>query len=129
VDLSAISAAALVDGKLTLQPGVHYVRTDWAIDELMSLYLAKRAPDQFVLQPGTVWIELRGVRGEISMHRLSQSDFVFRSALAAGHALGDAAQSAVEINEAFDAGQALIALLGEGLVATMDAHTTQVPHE
>jgi hypothetical protein len=123
-DLALVETAALADAPLTLQPGVHYMGTDWAIDELMSLYLADSAPDQFALQPGTVWIELRGVRGELTMNRLDHVDFVFRSALAAGKALGDAAVSALEIDERFDAGQALIALLGEELVAAID-----VPNE
>jgi hypothetical protein len=118
-DLSAFDTAALENATLTLQPGLHYMRANWAIDELMSLYLFDRAPDRFVLDAGDVWIELRGVRGVLRLNRRSHADFVFRAALAAGHSLGDAAVSALEIDANFDAGQALITLLDDGLVATV----------
>jgi hypothetical protein len=120
-DLSLVETATLAGATLTLQPGVHYMRTDWAIDKLMSLYLADSAPDQFALHPSTVRIELRGVRGELTMNRLDHTDFVFRSALAVGKTLGDAAVSALEIDETFDVGQAFVTLLAHGLVAAIDA--------
>jgi hypothetical protein len=117
-DLSAFDSATLTDATLTLQPGVHYMKADWAIDELMSLYLTDRAPDRFLLTPGHAWIELRGVRGELRLNRRGHADFEFRAALAAGNTLGDAAVSALEIDASFDAGRALLALLADGLVAT-----------
>lgn len=119
--LSTIDARALEDARLTLQPGLHYLHAEWAIDELMSLYLTDSAPGQFSLQRGDVWLELRGARGELRMNRLAHCDFAFRAALVAGEPLGDAAVSTLEIDAAFDAGQALLHLFGEGLVVTIDA--------
>ena len=120
-DMSAYDAARLMEARLAFEPGIHYVHADWAIDELMSLYLADSAPARFVLQPGEIWLELRGVRGELRMTRLAHADFVFRAALATGDSLGDAAVSALDTDAAFDPGRALLTLLDEGVVATIDA--------
>jgi hypothetical protein len=112
---------ALGDAKVALQPGVHYLHVDWAIDELISLYLSDSAPDCFSLQPGDVWLELRGARGELRMNRLSHADFAFRAALVSGESITDAAASALEIDTALDAGQALLDLVGERLVVVIHA--------
>jgi hypothetical protein len=100
---------------------VHYLHADWAIDELISLYLSDSAPDHFSLQPGDVWLELRGARGELRMNRLSHADFSFRAALVSGESITDAAASALEIDTAFDAGQALLDVVRDGLVVVIHA--------
>ena len=123
--LSSIDASTLGDAKVALQPGVHYLHADWAIDELISLYLSDSAPDQFSLQPGDVWLELRGVRGELRMNRLSHADFAFRAALASGGSITDAAVSALEIETAFDAGRALLDAVGDRLVVVIDAQNVE----
>jgi len=120
-DLSAFDPAALSEARLALRPGHQLLAADWAIDELMTLYLTDKAPDQFVLQAKEVWLEFRGCRGELHMNRLTQADFVFRAALATGRTLGDAAVSALDVDSAFDPGRALLAVLDEGLVATIEA--------
>jgi hypothetical protein len=120
VDTSAIDAAALVGATVALQPGVHYMHADWAIDELISLYLADDAPDQFSLQPGDRWLELRGSRGELRMNRLGHAEFVFRSTLATGISLGAAAVSALDVDETLQAGHALLGIFRDGLVITID---------
>jgi hypothetical protein len=118
-DLSTVDGAALADANVVLQPGVHYMHADCAIDELMSLYLADNAPDRFSLQAGDFWLELRGVRGELRMNRLTRAEFVFRSSLAEGTSFGAAAVLALEIDEAFDAGAATLSILRDGLVIEM----------
>jgi hypothetical protein len=124
-DLSAFDPGALPDATLTLQPGVRFFSAQWAIDELMSLYLAEEEPDRFALEAGDVWLELRGCRGELRMNRLTHAEFVFRASLAAGQVVGDAALSALEIDPAFDAGRALLTLLDERLVMTIDARRAE----
>jgi hypothetical protein len=119
-DFTTIDPATVADVRLTLQPGLRYVHADWAIDELMSLYLSNRAPDQFLLRPGDVWLETCGARGELRMNRLASSEYAFRVALAAGVSLADAAVSALVVDAAFDAGQALLRLVAERLVAGID---------
>jgi len=115
-DLSTSDAAALGNATVTLQPGVLYLHADWAIDELISLYLSDDSRDHFTLQSGDVWLELRGVRGELTMKRLRHAEFLFRAALAAGESVSDAALSALEIETAFEPGLALLELVRDRLV-------------
>ena len=82
----------------------------------MSLYLADNAPDRFVLQPGDVWIELHGTRGELHMNRLGRAEFAFRTTVAKGASLGSAAATALDVEDRFDAGQAMLGLFHEALV-------------
>jgi hypothetical protein len=60
--------------------GVHYLHAGWAVDELIGLYLSDNEPERFVLQPGDVWLEVRGNRGELQMNRLSEAEFKVRAA-------------------------------------------------
>lgn len=106
----------LIDSVLALQPGVHYVRADWRIDELMYAYLGGAAPERFVLLDLATLIEVRGARGALQLSRLDPATFAFRMALAAGRALGDAADTALTIDATFDPGKALRALVEARLV-------------
>jgi hypothetical protein len=76
-------------GRLALatddSPNVHYLHLDWSLDELIGVYLADSAPDAFALRHEDVWLELRGVRGTLDMHRLTMDDFLSR---ATGHPMG-----------------------------------------
>lgn len=45
------------------------LRLDWSLDELMTFFLSDQAPDAYVLRAETVWVELRGARGEVSLRR------------------------------------------------------------
>jgi hypothetical protein len=58
--------------------GVHYLHAEWAIDELISLYLSGHEPERFVLEHGDIWLEVRGNRGELQINRLSQADCALR---------------------------------------------------
>jgi hypothetical protein len=60
-------------------PHVRYVQLEWALDELMAIYLTSSAPEQFILRREDVWLEVRGMRGELHMNRLSHAEFVARS--------------------------------------------------
>ena len=66
-------------GRLALatdqSPNVHYLQLDWALDELIGLFLTDSSPDQFSLRQETVWLEVRGRRGELQMNRLTMDDF------------------------------------------------------
>jgi hypothetical protein len=69
-------------GRLALaaeeSPNVQYIHLDWALDELIGLYLTDTAPDEFTLRQEDVWLELRGLRGELQMNRLTAEEFVRR---------------------------------------------------
>jgi hypothetical protein len=67
-------------GRLALatehSPNVHYLHLDWSLDELIGVYLSDSAPDQFSLRHEDVWLEIRGLRGSLEMHRLALDDFL-----------------------------------------------------
>jgi Putative DNA-binding domain len=66
-------------GRLALatddSPNVHYLHLDWSLDELIGVYLADSAPNAFALRHEEVWLEVRGLRGTLEMHRLATDDF------------------------------------------------------
>ena len=61
-------------------PNVQYVHLDWALDEPIGLYLSDTAPDAYALRQEEVWLEIRGLRGELQMNRLGGEEFVRRVA-------------------------------------------------
>jgi hypothetical protein len=108
-----------------LQPGVHYVRADWCIDELMQTYLRGVAPERFVLVDAVTPIEVRGARGAFRLTRLDAATFAFRTTLAAGRTVGEAADVALILDQTFDPGCALRALVDAELVAASAAGTQE----
>jgi hypothetical protein len=115
-ELFSIQAEALPDTLLELQPGLHYLSTSWHVDELMELYLSETVPDRFELSPAEVDIEVRGARGEFHFSRLDPAEATFRKAISEGHSIGDAAESALEVNAGFDPGKGLVELVKAGLI-------------
>jgi hypothetical protein len=122
--LAARGAESLVKSRLTLQPGVHYVRADWRIDELLQTYLSDVTPERFVLVEAATRIEVRGARGTFKLARLDAGTFAFRTTVAAGRTVGDAADAALTLDQEFDPGAALRALIDAELV-TASATGTQ----
>lgn len=51
--------------------GVRYMSADWAVDDLIKLYLTDSSPAEFELAHETVWLEVRGSRGDIEVNRLA----------------------------------------------------------
>jgi Putative DNA-binding domain len=58
----------------------HYLHLDWTLDELIGFYLADTAPDAYALRQEDVWLEIRGLRGELQMNRLTGEEFARRAA-------------------------------------------------
>jgi hypothetical protein len=48
------------------------LRLDWSLDELMTFFLSDQAPDAYTLRAETVWLEVRGARGELSLQRRTE---------------------------------------------------------
>jgi hypothetical protein len=59
---------------------VQYIHLGWALDELIGLYLTDTAPDEYTLRQEDVWLEIRGLRGELQMNRLTAEQFAGRAA-------------------------------------------------
>jgi len=115
-ELSEIDPSLLPQMTLTLQHGLRYMAASWPVDELMKLYLTETAPDHLQMEPSDVSLEIRGSSGEFHFNRLDAADFIFRSTIAAGERIADAAERALGTNPAFDFGQSLISLILSGFV-------------
>lgn len=115
-DVAGADAESLSHAVLTTQPGLRYLHATYAVDELMKLYLSDSAPDTFRLDAGDVWIEIRGARGDLRINRLDRAAFMFRRSIGAGRSIGEAAEGALDADPSFNAGLALIAMIGEGLI-------------
>jgi hypothetical protein len=63
-----------------------YIHLDWSLDELIAFYLTGTAPDEYALRQEDVWLEMRGLRGELQMIRLTGVEFARR---VASHTTGD----------------------------------------
>ncbi len=120
-DFARIGSERLIDSVLSLQPGLHYLRSAWGVDQLMTIYLSGTEPERFVLPESDTFIEVRGARGTVHLTRLDGATFTFRRELAAGGSVGEAAGCALDLDSTFDPGEALRLLVHAGLVATTTA--------
>jgi hypothetical protein len=111
---SNVAPDVLLNTRLALQPGLRYLKASWPVDELMKLYLTQTAPNHLELAPVDVWIEVRGARGEFQLNRLDAANFIFRKSASEGRSIGEAAELALDVDDTFDPGQALAALLAGG---------------
>ena len=118
-EIAHLHTDALPDTRLELQAGLRYLQASWPVDDLMKLYLTNTAPEQFALHAADVWLEIRGARGEFVMNRLEPGDFTFRTSIAAGLTIGEAAEAALAVRGAFDPGHALATLMVDGAVTGM----------
>ena len=118
-ELMHIGPGDLAESRVTIQPGIHYLAAPWPIDTLIQMHLADSSPDAWTLRAEDVHLEVRGARGALRFTRLSAGFFAFRTALACGGTLGDAAARALALDDAFDPGAALVALLNEGVMTSL----------
>jgi len=58
---------------------VQYLHLYWALDELIGMYLTDSAPEEYSLREEDVWLEIRGLRGELQMNRLTGAEFAART--------------------------------------------------
>jgi hypothetical protein len=115
-ELAEIPVDLLPDVELTLQAGARYLQASWPVDDLMTLYLTEAEPDRLEFEPANVWLEVRGARGEFSIDRLAEAEFVFRKSLLDRQSIGKAAERAFQLNPAFDPGAALATVITCGLI-------------
>jgi len=114
--LAAYPAEQLPDIRLRLQPGTHYLRSGWPVDDLVRIRLSEQSPESLSFTPHKVALEVSGARGEFRMTRLDQPTLKFRAAIAAGMPLGEAVGEGLETDPAFDVSVALAATFAAGLV-------------
>jgi len=114
--LSAIEPETLADLRLYPHPSAHLIPSDHPAGTIWS------AHQQDLVLPVTDWRPqaVLVVRPEMTVivHILPPQDAVFASLLFRGAPLGEAAETALAANHAFDFGAALIGLTGLGAFAT-----------
>jgi hypothetical protein len=118
-DLAAAHPEDLLDARVALQNGCHYIVASWPLDELITLYLHDAAPTDWELTRESVTLQVRGSRGVLQFQRLDPGTYVFRTALADGGNLGEAATLAMGMDPCFDPGAALMAAIDEQLVTSL----------
>lgn len=120
MDPSRIASLApddLAAAVLTLQPGTYYAKAEWSIDILMQTFLREPGGEHSTVVSQPVWLEARGSRGVVSIGRLSEAEWEFRSAIQQARPIGVAAERAWQFDSRFDPGVALANMFTATLVA------------
>jgi len=108
------------DAALKFQSGIHYLKTSWPVDDLLSLYVTDLAPDRLEFAALQLCLEIRGSRGEFRIHRLNEAQFAFRSSLAGGFSTAEAAENASVFDGGFDPAAEIAELVaGQFLLAVV----------
>jgi hypothetical protein len=125
-EVASVNVERIVDSTVQLQPGVRYVRASWRIDELMQTFLTGIPPERFALIEASTLLEIQGARGAFRLTRLDAATFAFRTSLAAHRTVGKAAEAALAVDPAFDAGQSLRGIVDANLVTSHSVHEREV---
>lgn len=119
--LSDHSPERLPDLRLRLQPGIRYLEDPWPVDELVRTRLGGEPPEQLVLRPARVCLEITGARGSFAVVRFDAGAFAFRQSLATGGSIGMAIDVAIAAAPAFAPGAALAELFAARLVTAISS--------
>jgi len=108
--LSTLAPAALARLTLRLDPSVRLLASRWPVDAIWRANQAG-ADGAVDLAAGGVHLEVRRVGDDVIYRALPPATFAFRAALAAGGALDDAVEHALDADPAFDLAGEIRALL------------------
>jgi hypothetical protein len=115
--VACLSPDVLTDAVLALQDGTYYTQAEWPIDVLMRAFLGERTSGHLAVARQPVWLEARGSRGVVSIGRLSEAEWEFRSAIQQARPIGVAAERAWQFDPRFDPGVALANLFTVALIS------------
>lgn len=104
--------------RVRLDPALRFVASDYPIDVIWTLNQPGRDPETTLPDEG-VWLEIHPGGSEL-LRRHDRVNWVFRSALAAGSTLGNAAEEALRQDCRFDLAAAIAALFTERLVVACE---------
>ena len=133
LSLSSIASMAPEDlPSLVFQfaPSTEFLRSPWPVDRIWRTNRVGSDCEEVVdLGSGSVCLEVGRIGDEIGFHRLSPSAYCFRTALHAGSSLESAVDAALETDPGFDFNREIVALLGEGGVASVSVSPTATTEE
>jgi hypothetical protein len=114
--LGSLSDDEVASVTMTLQPGLFYLRADWAVHDLFDRFITDSAPDSYAISPAATRLEVRGARGAFRIQSLDASTWTFRQALQRGVTLEAAYGAAADWQGDFDASAALATMAATGLI-------------
>lgn len=117
--LSNLGGEHLVDAVATVQTGWTLLHGGWPVDDLFRAWMLDAVPASWALHPQTVRLFVRGSRGDLRIERLDDANAAFRTAVASGRPLGEAAATALARDAGFDAGAALAALVEDDWIVAL----------
>jgi Putative DNA-binding domain len=103
------------DARLTIDPAVSFIESDYPIDILWELHRSEDIIEQTVLEARGAYLQVHGGASP-PFRALDKADWMFRRLAAAGATLGVITEAALEVAPDFDLAKALTALFSEGLV-------------
>ncbi len=121
--MTRLTTDGLADAVVLLQSGTYYLRAGWPVDALMGAFLGDPTQALATIKPQMVWLEARGNRGAISLTRLREADWVFRSDIHKARPVGVAAERAWQVDAQYDPGRALATMCHESLIAGLSGIT------
>jgi hypothetical protein len=102
-----------------LDPGARFLTSHYPVDLIWTLHQSATEPELTRMPDEEVYLEVRA-HGTQLLRRLDGGTWAFRSAIAAGATLGDAAEAALRQDCAFDLGTAIAKLFAERLVVACE---------
>lgn len=114
-DLAGIAPEALAAARLRLHPSLHLLASDRSV---VAVWTANGEVDHVDDVPE--WAMVLRPDADVGVHRLDPAGFAFVAALAAGATTTAAAIAAGELDDAFDVGTHLVALVRLGAVVAID---------
>ncbi len=103
---------------LRLDPALRLLASPWPVDNIWAANQPGSDPDARVdLDAGGVQLQIRRAGDRVLFRRSDAASFAFRSALAGGERLSDAADAALGEDSTFDLAAALRALISEAALA------------
>jgi hypothetical protein len=102
--------------RLRVHPATAYLWSPHPIDLIWEMNQPDREPENIVPGSSSFYFEIRG-SGAISIRRLLAPSWTFRSLLASGSTLGQAAEAALSLDADFQLGGEITAIFDDGLIA------------
>jgi hypothetical protein len=112
--------------RLRLAPWLDYVTSGYNVDDIWSAHQSAGFLGGLRVVSMNCPLQVHGLH-ESPLRRLTPATWVFRSALAGGETLGEAAARAMRIFPCFDLTQALSTLFSEGCVVGLDLNSNTDP--
>jgi hypothetical protein len=105
--------------RLKLDSSVRFVASEYPIDLIWQMNQSDNEVEAATLEERPAYLEVRGGRTEI-LRRLDKPDWVFRSLISSGDALGVAIETTLHFEPRFDLAGAIARLFAEGLVVSCE---------